>query len=606
MKLVAFRIFNFRSIVDSGWVEFSPDNVTVLVGQNESGKTSVLSALHSVLGGANITPDDKRIGADDPYVLIRLRITLAEIEKSGYLSRASIAEKRALVRYLEQRGDVVELRLWRLAKAGSAILSERMHQLVDEAQYSEIYEEELSIHGNAVPASTDQPTAVEEASEVDEPLDAKAAAEILYDLMPWAVFFSADTGLLPNTVDIDDKGKPSGTGAIAASNFLSVAEIDLPSLVKGDGRYRENILNKANQRISENFGKFWSQVIGAASKLSLKCAFEHYGTSAGEKAGKPYLEFWIADGNTQLYPRQRSQGVTWFLSFFLQLRATEKSKDVRLFLLDEPGANLHEKAQEDVLRLVDELRADIAILYSTHSPKMIEYDKLFRIRAVQRNGEKEDSPTAIIDAHHLGAASSDTLSPLLNAMGADMSQQAVVKKRRNVILEEISGFYYLKAFWQLLDRKEEAHFIAATGVNKVPQIANMFLGWGLEYVVAVDDDKQGREVYNLLKKELCGDRDDFAKRLILKFPSCTAIEEVFSREDFSKFVVNTNSTHKAESNAEYMKSNKLSKPVTALNFKLHVESGQITLALLDQTTTANMKRIADAICEVLAAREAKA
>ncbi|MBK8882830.1 MAG: AAA family ATPase [Bacteroidales bacterium] len=45
MKLTAFRIKNFRSIVDTGWQNLSPDNITCLIGQNESGKTSVLEAL---------------------------------------------------------------------------------------------------------------------------------------------------------------------------------------------------------------------------------------------------------------------------------------------------------------------------------------------------------------------------------------------------------------------------------------------------------------------------------------------------------------------------------------------------------------------------------
>ena len=42
MKLVAFRIKNFRSIKDTGWHELAYDNITCLIGQNESGKTSVL------------------------------------------------------------------------------------------------------------------------------------------------------------------------------------------------------------------------------------------------------------------------------------------------------------------------------------------------------------------------------------------------------------------------------------------------------------------------------------------------------------------------------------------------------------------------------------
>jgi len=41
MKLSACRIENYRSIQDSGWVELG--DIAVVVGKNESGKTSLLS-----------------------------------------------------------------------------------------------------------------------------------------------------------------------------------------------------------------------------------------------------------------------------------------------------------------------------------------------------------------------------------------------------------------------------------------------------------------------------------------------------------------------------------------------------------------------------------
>src|SRR5256885_9637047 len=43
MKLKKFRVTNFRSVEDSGWIE--TDNVTALIGTNESGKTNVLLPL---------------------------------------------------------------------------------------------------------------------------------------------------------------------------------------------------------------------------------------------------------------------------------------------------------------------------------------------------------------------------------------------------------------------------------------------------------------------------------------------------------------------------------------------------------------------------------
>lgn len=44
LRAIKFRVLNFRNIDDSGWIPL--EKVTALVGRNESGKTSLLKALH--------------------------------------------------------------------------------------------------------------------------------------------------------------------------------------------------------------------------------------------------------------------------------------------------------------------------------------------------------------------------------------------------------------------------------------------------------------------------------------------------------------------------------------------------------------------------------
>lgn len=44
MKAIRFRVQNFRNIDDSDWIDL--EKVTAFVGRNESGKTSLLKALH--------------------------------------------------------------------------------------------------------------------------------------------------------------------------------------------------------------------------------------------------------------------------------------------------------------------------------------------------------------------------------------------------------------------------------------------------------------------------------------------------------------------------------------------------------------------------------
>ncbi len=73
MKLTAFRIRNFRSIVDTGWQTLSPDNITCLIGQNESGKTSVLEGLKVFYTGI-ISEDVLRSDLSLPEVSCRFTI----------------------------------------------------------------------------------------------------------------------------------------------------------------------------------------------------------------------------------------------------------------------------------------------------------------------------------------------------------------------------------------------------------------------------------------------------------------------------------------------------------------------------------------------------
>src|SRR5687767_9672585 len=46
MRLVEFRVQMYRSIIDSSWVKVN--QLTVVVGKNESGKTTLLKALHKL------------------------------------------------------------------------------------------------------------------------------------------------------------------------------------------------------------------------------------------------------------------------------------------------------------------------------------------------------------------------------------------------------------------------------------------------------------------------------------------------------------------------------------------------------------------------------
>jgi len=47
-----------------------------------------------------------------------------------------------------------------------------------------------------------------------------------------------------------------------------------------------------------------------------------------------------------------------------------------VLLVDEPGVSLHARAQEDVLKVFEDISHKIQIIYTTHSPHLVEINKL--------------------------------------------------------------------------------------------------------------------------------------------------------------------------------------------------------------------------------------
>lgn len=624
MEVKQFRIKNFRSIVDTEWCPFSRDGVTVLVGQNESGKTSVLDALATTFATRTITADDIRTGAPLPQILLRLHCPFSELEP--FLSAASSFQLSACREFWESRkGDVTLDFTWERTAPGAKNPFACEPRLVDCSELEEslatlavLEASSESSAGNGKPiedavgaqvqpstpaADVTQPSRASTESNVNStrPFPISSVADAVYQAAPEFILFSEKYGLLPNEIELDDQKNPTGTGAGAASNYLWAAGIDLSQMLSDDRRSRESQMHRANTKLTDAFNSFWSQKIGKATKLSLSCEI-HFHDATGDTsiAGRPYLVFWISDGHTRLYPSQRSQGVRWFVSFFLQLKAARRLYDHSIFLLDEPGANLHSKAQADVLRLINDLRREIPIIYSTHSPHLIEYEHLHRIHAVQRIGDDEDSPTVILDAHRLGSATTDTLSPILSAMGTDFWSQQVIQKKHNVLLEEISGFYYMTAFWKLTNARQPAHFIASTGVNKILVLANLFLGWGLDFIAVIDDDNQGRAVFKQLTDDLYGGDIETANRRIFKMKGLDGIEDIFTQNDFKKFILKDETIDISTKNSEYLKHSGRSKPIMALEFKLAVDEGVVQLSNLDEATRAAIQDIVKGVASRVA------
>lgn len=82
--------------------------------------------------------------------------------------------------------------------------------------------------------------------------------------------------------------------------------------------------------------------------------------------------------------KNRSKGFLWFFSFLVWFSKIQGNKNSNyILLLDEPGLSLHASAQNDLLRFIDEkLAPEYQVIYTTHSPFMIDSLKLNEVRTV--------------------------------------------------------------------------------------------------------------------------------------------------------------------------------------------------------------------------------
>jgi predicted ATPase len=607
MRLVSFQVHNFRSILDCGRCEISAEDVAVLIGQNEAGKSSLLEALMAFQNG-KLDINDLRSDGSYPSVMCEYDVSAEEL-KNWFTSINTAVERDEFSDLPNHSVRIKVFAKWTTPEPEGVSYSFDCSDLVSVINNvivnrlnsnSEVMDARLFIANNSelleAKNRSDRINIINE-NQTSE-LHTLLTENLLVKLPVFVLFNDADC-LLPSTIDIIDDNLDSVDGRAGAANYLTLAGLDLNVISKTSDRHRATMLTTASRAITADFQSFWTQQIGKTQKVELECDLKFYGhTAKPEKNGKPYLVFYISEANDKLYPSQRSKGVRWFLSFFLQMWAAAKSHKPVVFLLDEPGANLHSKAQQDVLQVIERSCKANQVIYSTHSPDLIRADKLARVLAVQRDDTEDNtSPTTVISAHRLSSASVDTMSAVYRAMGADFSRQQVIQRTNNIVIEELSALYYLKAFYSLMSFDKTPNFLPATGVTNIPMIINLLVGWGIEFIVLLDDDKRGREVYQTLGKELFLGDERLAEERILRIKKCDGIEDLFEQSDFSKLILNKPDFTFPGSCSTAAKDE--SKGMLAYRFWCRVEQSEITISDLTDLTVNRIKSLVDRLNTML-------
>jgi predicted ATPase len=201
-------------------------------------------------------------------------------------------------------------------------------------------------------------------------------------------------------------------GRIDKSSFVELQKaVEAGSGAEG---WANGLVRKMNAQLADalNFPKWWSQDAEFSVYLTLR-DFD--------------LIFTVRDRTGQEYSfDERSSGMSYFLSYFVRYRSHIPAGHQEILLMDEPDTYLSMQGQQDLLRIFADFAAPeepgvapIQVLYVTHSPFLIDKNHGERIRVLEKG--EGDEGTRVVEN-----AAKNHYEPLRSAFGAFVAETTFI------------------------------------------------------------------------------------------------------------------------------------------------------------------------------------
>ncbi len=581
MRLTQFRVTNFRSVDDSGWIEV--DDVTALIGVNESGKTNLLAPLWKLNpareGEIQPTSDypKRTFGEirDNPEAFCFIeadfetgeyKVELAKLvgicEEAAAVTRVRRYfdgeykitfprfERRSLVPVSEVQKALTELKE-DVASIGALKKEEdfkdRLQRDVDglleymaeDADAEELDRLNESLAGCIPPEPAKTSSLVPRVQRTieqfegmrgeitaEEPGNRRDVVDAVLERLPKFVYYSNYGNLdseiyLPHVVE-NLKRHDLGAKEAAKARTLRVlfkfvglrAEEILelgrdfdqrqhgrePSLeeiteIAEKKRVRSILLRSAETKLTQQFRDWWRQ---GDYRFELQADGNHF-------------RIWVSDDRRpdKIELESRSTGLQWFLSFYLVflVESLGEHRDAVL-LLDEPGLSLHPLAQRDLSAFFDNLSGTNAIIYTAHSPFLVDADRIDRARKVYVAGDGTTKATSNLRHDEEEGQQSGAAYAVHSALGLSVAESLLIGCQP-VVVEGASDQHYLTAIKSLLiadgkiTPRRELVFPPAGGAKTTRIVASILTGRDESLpVVLLDGDTQGSSMARELARGL--------------------------------------------------------------------------------------------------------
>jgi hypothetical protein len=583
MRLESFRVWNYRSINDSG--EIAVSRITSLLGRNESGKSNLLRALHSLnpidgfepLKPIKDFPRHRRLEEckEDTPVLSTTWI-LDDDDKETLLEKLPRATEvfkviidrsygtNRTVSFPELKSihfddALIKSKVKKVAAAVRAAAQKHENTTLDTA--ADAFEAAASVttvcETWATQAAVAAKTLRTALAGVDADLTDKQE-EMLSELEDLANSIASDKNALQNAkswvissipkfIYLEEYPELKGYQDISAflqrksQNQRNEADKNFEKLCKVAG------LNpvKLQEHLSQNDHETRNQLANRASAVvtaEIKRLWKDRPLKIRFNLDAQHLETIISDPTStydvEVNLNERSRGFQWFFAFYITFSAdTDGGRaENAVLLLDEPGLYLHARSQSDLLRHFEDDFSN-QIIYTTHSPFMVPTHALDSVRTVNI---AEDTGTTVTNDP---AGDARTLFPLQAALGYDLAQSLFIG-HNNLVVEGVTDFWILSAVSAYLSEKgrttlhPELTLTPAGGAQKVSYMVALLTSESLNVLVLLDTERDSKTTKEeLLKAKLIRDQNVvFVSEAFVSPPKEADIEDLMDTAVYESLV----------------------------------------------------------------------
>lgn len=540
MKLQSVHITKFRSISDSQVFSIDP-KVTCLVGKNESGKTAILHAMEKInplddkrqefrdldFPRAHLTEFRNSESEDVHAVTAVWQLddsdisAVEEVVGKGVLKNNQLTIRRGYYEPTYWIFEHDEKKGFENLVASSNLFAEEKDALM---KTGSVKAAKALILKNLADKSVEEHSAREQEllQAINDNYGSKestwnAIVDVLEPKLPKMVYFGSYMRM-PGQISINDLNSRQGAKDedpnkvfLALLSMINRTAEDLEKI--GEFELMQAELEAASNRLTREIFSYWTQ----NRHLKVQFRFEHGLPNDPPPFNSGYVMRTRIEnqryGVTTSFD-DRSTGFVWFFSFLVWFSQVRKNYGKNLvLLLDEPGLSLHAKAQSDLLRYIEERLSDFQVIFSTHSPFMIDPSHLLRVRTVEDRFIASNDPYQVDDlgtvvGDKVLSTDRDTLFPLQAALGYEITQSLFIGEH-TLLVEGPSEVLYIPWFSRKLKQLGRVALDSrwtltpCGGIDKIPSFLSLFSGQKLHIATIVDFAEGGKKrIRDLRESEL--------------------------------------------------------------------------------------------------------